>query len=81
MLLLQFSKAGAVALNEPSLENYGEQGCRNCFQLINVTGEKLLVTTDREKIIQLLTTVPIVGSLLRLQSFLMKVFYLDIQEN
>ena len=54
----KFNKAVAVALNEPSLENDGEPGCRNCSQLINMREEKLAVTTDREKIIQLLIIVP-----------------------
>ena len=54
----KFNKAVAVALNEPSLENDGEPECRNCSQLINMREEKLAVTTDREKIIQLLLIAP-----------------------
>lgn len=50
----KFSSAVAVALTEPELAN---TECENCTRLVNEIKEKLL-TSDKDKIVQLLTIVP-----------------------
>ena len=51
-----FSKAVAIALDEPTLGQSTD--CLNCCRLVELIKEKLAITEDRGEIIQLLTIVP-----------------------
>lgn len=54
-----FSKVVAIALDEPALvESSQSKDCSNCSRLVELIKEKLTITEDRNKIIQLLTIVP-----------------------
>lgn len=54
-----FSKVVAIALDEPALvESSQSKDCSNFSRLVELIKEKLTITEDRNKIIQLLTIVP-----------------------
>ena len=55
LLLNAFSKAVAIALDEPALGQSTD--CLNCCRLVELIKEKLAITEDRGEIIQLLTVV------------------------